>query len=128
MKAFCISRMASGRPDISNLPFSGAVLCAKVPNREWGIYIVTGTASQLAAINALSQVYAICTVTAPTNASRWPELEDVIPTARRNRINEWLTARGYPTIPAGWTYRHAIRVMCQRLNSHYEIETTDVLE
>ena len=127
-KAFMITHMEAGSPDFSGFPYNGCALCAKTPNREHGIYIVTATTAQLAAINVLPQVFFICLVTAPENAARWPELEDVIPTPRRTRINEWLSARGYPTIPAGWTYRQTIRAICRRLNDHYEIDTTDVLE
>jgi hypothetical protein len=127
MKAFLISRMLDGNPDFSGMPYAGAVLCAKTPN-NWGIYIITGTADQLLAINALSQVYGICTVTSPVNQPNWPELDDVIPAARRTRINEWLTDRGYPTVPAGWTYRHLILTACHWLNPNYEIENTDVLD
>ncbi len=128
MKAFAIIRMSNGLPDIGKLSVKGAALCAQTPNGQWGIYILTGTAAELQAINALPQVYTLCTVTAPPSQPRWPELEDVIPLARRTRINEWLSARGYPTIPAGWTYRQAITAICQPLNDHYEITSTDVLE
>jgi hypothetical protein len=128
MKAFLITSIIAGHPDFSRKPFKGCVLCAITPNREHGIYIVTGTAGQIAALNALSQVYAICAVTAPANAPTWPELNDVITVAKRTRINTWLTSRGYPTIPAGWTYRQVIRTLCRRLNDNYEIDTADVLE
>jgi hypothetical protein len=126
-KAFLITTMTNGTPNFSGLPHFGSVLCARSPNDQFGIYIVTGTSAQLLAINALPQVFAICAVTSASN-SRWPELKDVIPVARRTRINEWLTARGYPNIPAGWTYRQVIEAVCRRLNDRYEIETADVLE
>jgi hypothetical protein len=127
MKAFLVTRIIDGNPDFSGLLYSGAVLCAKTLN-NWGIYIATGTPAQLLAINALSHVYGLCTVTSPENQPNWPELNDVIPAARRTRINEWLTDRGYPTIPAGWTYRQVILKICLWLNPHYEIETADVLD
>jgi len=126
-KAFCVSAVSNGVPDFSGLPCSGNVLLAITPNRAWGLYIVTGTGGQLTAINALPTVYALCLVTA--GGSHWPELEDVISAGVRTRFNQWLTNRGYPTIPAGWTYRQTITAVCVRLNpNHRNIEDNDVLE
>lgn len=43
-----------------------------------------------------------------------PELTNVIPNAIRLRINVWLTSRGYPTIPAGWTWKQLLVAIKQR--------------
>jgi len=127
-KAFLVSTISNGIPNFSDLPHTGNVLCAKTPGGGYGIYVVTGTGAQLVAINALPHVIGLCSVTEGGGDGRWPELEDVILPAVRTKLNTWLTARGYPNIPAGWTYRHVIREICQRLNEFYEIENTDVLE
>lgn len=44
-----------------------------------------------------------------------PELDDVIPNAVRLRINAWLTSRGYPNVPAGWTFKQLLVAIRQRV-------------
>jgi hypothetical protein len=39
----------------------------------------------------------------------------VIPTAIRNRINAWLTARGWTNVPSGWTYKQLLNAIKVRL-------------
>lgn len=126
-KAFLIAPMTGGVPDFSGLPFFGCTLCAKTHDRAWGIYIVTGKTPELAQIHALPNVYQICAVTREQN-QEWPQLDNTIPGGRRNRINEWLNACGFPLLPNGITYRQAILTMCLPLNRHYAHGNTDVLE
>ncbi len=45
------------------------------------------------------------------------DLNTVIPAGVRTRINAWLTARGYSTIPAGWTYKQLLVAIRQRVTS-----------
>lgn len=125
MKAFGICPIVNGQPDIGGLPCWGYVLAAHIAN--WGAYLISGTLAQLSAINALPNTYAICIVT-ENGGIKWPELDNVIPAGVRTRINNWLTARGYPTILAGWTYRQVILAIYQRMNEYYTIDGTDVAD
>ena len=121
MKAYLISKMNEGGvPDIDfeTITYKGYVIAAQIRN-DWGCYLFAGTAVQLAAINALPETYAICTQA---------NLDNVIASAVRTRINNWLSARDYPTIPAGWTYRQVINAIFKRLNQKFDIEKLDVTE
>lgn len=125
MKLFCIANQSSGIPAISNLPFAGWVLCGKVGS--WGAYLFSGTAAQLAAINALPQIFGICVVTESGDV-KWAELDGTIASATRLKLNAWLTARGYPTIPAGATYKQVVLAVYQRLNALFELNAFDVAD
>jgi len=119
MRAYALTNMVNGNPDFGGLPFYGFVLLAHLSNYSFGIYEVSGTAAQLTAINNLTNVYRICTIA---------ELDDVITSARRTRINSWLTARGYPNIPAGWSYRQVLDAICIRLLPHFIREMNDIAD
>ncbi len=125
MKLFCIANQSSGIPAISNLPFAGWLQCGAVAN--WAAYLFSGKAAQLTAINALSDVYGIVAVTETGNV-KWAELDEVISSTARNRLNTWLTNRGYPNIPAGWTFRRVIEAIFKRLNARFDLSTHDVME
>lgn len=124
MKAFAIIRMTDGTPDIG-LPYHGHVFCDRVG--QWGAYLISGTGAQLQAINGLSHVYGIVDVTEGGNV-RWAELDGVCAAAVRNRLNTWLTSRGYPTIPAHWTYRQIVMAIYKRLNAHFDLAQFDVAD
>ena len=105
MKAFLVSRMVGGVPDFSDLPHTGNVLCAKtLTTPQYGIYIVTGTAAQITAINALAQVVPLCAITHP-DFDNWPEMDGVINSTVRTQLNTWLTKYSLPNIPSNWIYR-----------------------
>lgn len=126
-KLFAVSRMLNGLPDIDlvTTPVSGGyLLCGKAG--IWGVYMFSGTGPELTAINNLSQVVGIVAVT-ESGDIRWAELEDVIPAGTRTKINTWLTARGYSTIPVGWTGRQVVQAIFKRLNDKFEIEAFDLL-
>lgn len=84
----------------------------------WGAYLVRGTAAQLSALNALTGVVGICTLTAGR-----PELANVITAGVRTKLNTWLTARGYSTIPAGWTNRQVIVAVFQHLKAGFDLDS-----
>lgn len=105
--------------------YSGHVLCGQVGT--WGAYLFSGTAAQLLAINALPNVYGICAVTESGNV-RWAELDGVIPAAVRTKINDWLSTRSLPTIPAGWTYRQVVMAIYRRMNERFDLATHDVMD
>jgi hypothetical protein len=125
MKAFMVVKMSGGVPDFSNLTYSGRVLCAKTPDQAWGIYIVTGTPAQITAINALSQVYALCTVK-DDDIFSWSEMTIVLSTTVRNQLNTWLAGYNDQLIPATWTYGQ----VCTYLYRWYQdlrVELNDVI-
>jgi hypothetical protein len=125
MHAFGLIRMSGGQPDVDFTATSlyGYNLIGSLGG--WGAYLVSGTAAQLTALNALSQVVGICVITNSGDV-RWAELDGNIAAAIRMKLNTWLSNRGYPTIPAGWTYRRVVREVFQRINAGFEIEAFDV--
>jgi hypothetical protein len=108
-RAFAIIRMSGGEPDIDGLPVRGYCLAAQAGDQ--GMYLVTGTAAQLTAVDGLPQVYGLCAI---------GDLDNVISAAKRTRINSWLTARSLPTIPAGWSYKQVIIAIYKRANAAYD--------
>jgi hypothetical protein len=70
-------------------------------------------------------VYGICTFSGgkPELA---PELNNVVTAAVRTKLNTWLTARGYSTIPAGWTYRQIVLVVFQRVNGIFDLAKNNI--
>lgn len=126
-KLFAICQMEGGMPqvDFQATPVKGYVLADQIGG--FGAYLFSGTGPQLVALNALPQVVGIVAVT-ESGDTRWAELDGVIAAAVRTRLNTWLTARGYPTIPAGWTYRRVIEAVYKRLNDHFDLGWFDIAE
>lgn len=124
---FAVVSVSSGAPEIDaqTTPYRGYVHCGG--NANWGAYLISGTGAQLVAINALPNVYGICAVTKSGNVI-WAELDNTIPAGVRTRLNTWLTARGFATIPAGWTNRQVVRAIFQRLRVDFEIGQEDVAD
>lgn len=120
-KAYAIIEMQSGLPavDFTVTPISGFCLGAHVsplPPGEgrgegYGLYLVAGSGSQLTALAALPNVWRICTTA---------ELDATISSARRTSMNSWLTAQGWPNIPAGWTYGQVVRYAFARANPAWD--------
>lgn len=119
MWAFAICKCDSGSPvpDEQATPFHGYACTGRAGN--YGAFLVSGSLAQLQAINALPEVYGICLLT--TGGVRWGELDNTITPALRTRINIWLAARGYATIPAGWTNRQVVLAVCRRLNPDFDL-------
>jgi len=111
--------MSGGLPDIdtSVTPVIGWVLCDKIGDQ--GAYLFGGTAAQLTALNAPPQVLGIVAVT-ENGDTKWAELDNVISAGVRTKMNAWLTARGYPNIPADWTYKQVIMAVYQRFNARFD--------
>ncbi len=132
-KRFAISTQVGGAPvintsDSSTLPYTpcrGWVQCGTIG--QYGGYLFSGTASQLQAINALSNVYGLCAMT-DTGTVCWAELDGTVTTAFRNKANLWLTARGWPTIPAGATWRQVVLAVFKRLNNLWSLSSHDILD
>jgi len=118
MRYFAIIQMTpAGAPDLADavaaaLPHKGFVLAAHI-GQQWGCYLLSGTSAELTAINALPHVYAICNIT---------DLDNVIASTVRTRLNTWLSARGQPAIPASWTYRQVIETVYKRINSRMDLD------
>jgi len=120
-KAYLICKINEGGGadiDMEATPYTTYVLAAQIGN-SWGCYMFVATAAQLTAINALPNVYGICTVA---------NLDNVIAVAVRNKVNTWLDARGFPTIPAGWTYRKVVNAIFKRINEKFDIDKLDILD
>jgi len=111
MRGYAIIQMASGLPDVdfTTTPISG--YCLGAQQGQWGLYLVAGTAAQLTALVALPTVYRVCTLA---------EMDDVITATRRAKMNEWLTAQGWPNIPVGWTYGMCVRYAFARANPDWD--------
>lgn len=126
-KLFALCQMSGGQPDVdfTATPVKGYVLCDQVGGH--GAYLFSGTGPQLVALNALAQVVGIVAVT-ESGETRWAELDGVIAPAVRTRLNTWLTARGHPNIPAGWTYKQTILAIFRRMNSNFDLGNFDVAD
>lgn len=127
MKAFALIRMAGGAPEIDpeQYPYHGFVFCDRIG--AWGAYLISGTPAQLQAIDGLGHVVGICGVTEDGDL-KWAELDGVISSAVRDKVNNWLAARGLSPIPAGWSYRQVVRALYNRFNDHFDLDWFDVAE
>lgn len=126
-KLFCLCTMTNGQPDIDSIatPYKGYVLCDQVGGH--GAYLFSGTAGQLTTINGLANVVGIVAVTQAGDV-RWAELDGVIAAGVRTKLNTWLTARGHPNVPAGWSYRQVVTAVFQRINGRFDLNQFDVVE
>ena len=126
MKLFAIVSMENGLPkiDFTATPCTGYALGGKVGG--FGCYLFSGTAAQLTALAALANVIAIRQVS--DGSVRFPELDATIGAAARTKINNWLTARGYPNIPSGWTYRQVVKEIYKRVEARFDLDHLDVGE
>jgi hypothetical protein len=129
MKAFVLARMVGGQPDIdqTETPYHGYVLCDRIGSTGWGAYLFSGTGAQLTVLDALPQVVGIVAVTQNENV-RWAELDDQVGGAVRTKLNNWLSNRGQPTIPEGWSNRRIVREVYKRANANFDLNNFDVAE
>ena len=112
MRAYALIRMEGGRPVLGELALRG--YCLGASRRDWGMYMIAGTAAQLLVVNdlPLADFVGICTVA---------NLAEIVTPAVRASINVWANAEfpSLPTLPAGWTNDQVIRELYQRANQHY---------
>jgi hypothetical protein len=108
MRAYAIILMQAGQPaaDMSAVSF-----CLGAHHGDYGMYLVAGTGAALTALAGQANVWRICT---------WAELDNSIGAARRTAINNWLSARGWPNIPAGMTYRQVVAAVYRRANPAWD--------
>jgi hypothetical protein len=120
---FGLCRIEGGDPLIDRrvTPFYGAVHDATVGN--WAAYLFSGTGAELTALAALpvAQFVPIVAVTKSGDV-RWAELDGVITTAVRNKLNTWLTNRSLPNIPTGWTYKQVVIGIFKRLHANFDLD------
>lgn len=127
MKAFAIAQMVNGKPNVNftATPCYGYALAANLPGK-WGLYLFSGTAAQLTAINALASVVGLVAMT--ETGIKWVELDNTVTTAIRTKLNNWLTARGYPNIPAGWTFRRIVQEIYARMGQKFDLDGVDIAD
>ncbi len=122
VKLFCLVNCTGGVFPINekSTPYYGYVAIENlIKIGNWKPYIISGTAAQLAAINALPAVVGLVAVT-EAEGIQWPEMEQVVAAAVRTKINIWLTNNGHPTIPATWTNRQMVQAIMKRLNDKFD--------
>lgn len=105
--------------DTSATPYCGHIFIGEVAG--WGAYLISGTGPQLTAINALPQAVGICVMTQDENV-KWMELDSVIVLAIRQKLNTWLSAHNYSTIPAGWTNKQVVLAIFRKLNDRFDLD------
>lgn len=122
--------MQGGAPDTSPLvagqDYRGYVLADTLGGTH-GAYLFSGTGPQLVALNALATVTGIVAVT-EAGGTRWAELDGTTAAGIRTKLNTFLTSKGQPTIPTGWTYRKVIETVFKRLNADFSLDAFDVAE
>jgi len=91
----------------------GGVLAHFASIGQWGLYSITGKTADVSAWIAKPTIYPLAYRTR-TGQLRWAEQDETIDPAIRTRLNTWLTARGYNTIPAGWTKRQVVQALVDR--------------
>lgn len=104
----------------ANPPYSNASFMGDLPG-VFGLYLVSDTQARLIAADSIAGVYGICLLT-DDGTVKWAQLENTITPAMRTKINSYLTAHGYPTIPAGWTNRQAVKAILNRINPDWRLE------
>jgi len=108
---YAISKMSNGLPDTGATAYHGHVLLKELG--QYGLYMFSGSGAQLSGLGGLANVVPLVGMT-DDGTARYPELENTISAGARTKMNNWLTARGYPNVPAGWTYRRLLNELLQR--------------
>ena len=128
MRAYAIIPMQSGVPNIDLTGIGPISYTLTAHIGTWGLYLVSGAKTDLQAVNALPNVIGLAyTKENPAEGEDvWVTLDATIPAALRTKLNTWLAARGYPTIPAGTMLRAVLRAMARQMKadweqSHYEV-------
>lgn len=132
-RMYAFVRAPNGSPELDDelTPIRGRVLVAEFGN--WHLLQISGTVAQLTAIAALpaSQCVAFPRMAregAVEGQAYGVELAANIPLAARTKINTWLSARGYPTIPAGTTWRQFLRAVARRVRAEFDEGDSYIVE
>ena len=127
MRMYAVAKLEGGYPDIPRTevnpyPYVGHVLVKE--KGGWGLYLFSGTKAQLLAIGGLPNVLPLVGMT-ENGEIKYPELDDTIIPAVRNKLNNWLSSKGYPNVPAGWKYRQVLRELRDRFDlTQEELDVT----
>lgn len=126
--AMAVIKQEGGLPVITQAdpPYTNYVSMGDLPG-NYGLYLVADTQARLIAADAISGVYGICLLTQSGDV-KWAELDNVITPAMRNKINTFLSAKGYPTIPAGWTNKQAANAILARINAKFDLDDFWVMD
>jgi hypothetical protein len=116
-----VIRTEGGMPVIAQAktPYTNWVSLGDLPNK-YGLYMVSDTPARLQAADTISGVYGICVITKSGDV-QWAELDNVITPAMRTKINTWLSAHSYSTIPVSWTNRRVVTELLKRIDAKFEI-------
>jgi hypothetical protein len=119
--ALAVIKQEGGLPVIAQAepPYTNYVSMGDLP-AGFGLYMVSDTGPRLIAADAIPGVYGICALTKDGDVV-WAELDNVITPAMRLKINSWLTAHGFPTIPATWTNRQVVVAILKRINDKFDL-------
>ena len=109
---YALSKITNGLPTTA-LPYHGHVLIKELG--QYGLYMFSGTAGQLTNLGGEAQIVPIVALT-DNGVLHYPEMNNNVSAAIRTKMNNWLTARGLPNIPAGWTYRRLMREIVERFS------------
>ena len=131
MKAFALVRMSDGQPDLPQAA-QGRVnwtLYDRIGDTGWGAYLVAATGPDLQALDTQwSGFIGIVAVTESGDNVHWGELENPCADAVRARLNTWLAAHGYRTIPEQWTNRRVVREIYERANARFDFRAIDIMD
>ncbi len=142
-KLFCLIPIQAGKPnfDFNQYPFTGFVLCGQVGDN--GAYIISGSKTELATIGALANVVPLGTVREKSpipilNEKGEPlltegavpietevtvsfaELDQTVDAIKLTKMNDWLTAHSYSTIPADWINRQVFVDVFRNLTPDFD--------
>jgi hypothetical protein len=118
--------MVGGVPNLGELGVDTYVLGAV--QGEWGLYLLSDTRENLAALDALPSVCGIVTIATDGAIGTTPWLDAVCDQERLDALNAWLVADGLSPIPAGQTYRQVIAATGAQANVAFDLDRWDVLE
>jgi hypothetical protein len=121
MWGLALVKMSGGSPQIDTAvtPYVGHILVGHAGG--WGGYLISGSAAQLTALNALPEVVGICVMT-ESGGVKWVELDNVITPAMRTKLNTYLTSKGLSTVPVNWTNRQIVLAVFRRMNPEFDLD------
>lgn len=125
MYALAVIKQNGGLPVIAqvaapSVPYTNYTSLGDLPG-NFGLYLVADTQARLIAADAIPGVYGICLVTQDGDV-KWAQLDNVITPAMRTKINTFLTANGFSTIPTAWTNRKAVLAILNRINPNFSLD------
>jgi hypothetical protein len=117
-----VIKQEGGLPVISQAdpPFTNWVSMGDLPS-GFGLYMVSDTLARLVAADAIPGVYGICAMTKDGDV-HWAELDNLITPTMRTKLNSWLSAHSYSTIPATWTNRRVVKTILARINDKFDLD------